>query len=94
MPIKTNDPRACYAREKPRGLLSQEIVVVIVCTSVVAAGDIVLLLLGHSLAPRIHFRIDQTDRNEITLSVVNTLTPEQVVQLRAELASIAGVAIQ
>jgi len=90
----TSEPRVCYAGEKLKGLLNQELIVVIVCTGAAIAGEIVLLLLGHSLAPRIHFRIDQMDRDEITITVMNTLSPEQVAQLRAELAPIAGVSIQ
>jgi hypothetical protein len=69
-------------------------VVIIVCTSVAAAGEVVLLLLGYSLSPRIHFRVEQTNHDEITITVVNKLTTEQIAQIRADLAAIAGVSIR
>jgi len=94
MPLKISDPRTCYACDKRRNGLNEEMNVVIVCMSVAAAGDVVLLLLGRSFFPRTHFRIDQTDRDEITITVVNTLTTEQIAQIRADLAAIAGVIIQ
>jgi hypothetical protein len=66
----------------------------IVCTSVATAGDVILLLLGRSFFPATHFRIDQADRDEITITMANTLTTEQVAQLRTDLAAIAGVSIR
>jgi hypothetical protein len=68
--------------------------VVIVCTSAASAGEVVMLLLGRSLAPRTHFRIDQPERDKIDVTVMNTPSPAQATQLRAELAAIAGVIIQ
>ena len=94
MPLKTSEPCACYALEKPRGSLNQEIFVIIVCTNAAAAGEVVLLLLGRPLSPRTHFRIDQTERDTITITVMNTLSAAEVEQIRAELATIAGVSIQ
>jgi hypothetical protein len=69
----------------------QESVVTIVCTSSAVAGQVVLLLLERSLFPRTHFRVDQTDRDKITITVMHT---QADAPLRAELAAIDGVSIQ
>jgi hypothetical protein len=69
--------------------------VIIVCMSAAAAGHVVLLLLRRSLFPRTHFRIEQTERDTITISVViSTLRATEATQLRTDLAAIADVCIQ
>ena len=67
---------------------------VIVCTSSTVAGHVVLHLLERSLSPRTHFRIDQAERDTITITMMNTLSAAEAEQIRAELALIAGLSIQ
>ena len=67
---------------------------VVVCTSSAVAGHVVLHLLERSLSPRTHFRIDQTDRDGVTITVKHRPAAAQETQIRAELAAIEGVAIQ
>jgi len=93
MPLKTNDPRICYALDQRISWSNEEILVVIVCTSAAAAGQVVVLSLGRSLFPGTHFRIAQTDHDEITIIVMHTLSTEQVAQMRAEIAPILGARI-
>jgi hypothetical protein len=87
-------PRACSALGKPTGKSNEEIFLVIVCTSSAVAGQVVLFLLECSLSPRSHYRIDQIEGDTIIITVANTLPPAKDAQIRAELATIAGVSIQ
>jgi hypothetical protein len=68
--------------------------VVIVCTSAATAGHVVMLLLECSLSPRSHYHIDQIESDTIIITVADTLPPAKDAQIRAELATIAGVSIQ
>jgi hypothetical protein len=68
--------------------------VTIICTTEATAGHVVLLLLECSLFPRTHFRLDQTDRHGVTITVKHRPAAAQEAQIRAELAAMDGVSIR
>jgi hypothetical protein len=69
--------------------------VVIVCASHVAAGYVIMLLLGEGLPPRTHYRVDQIDHDDgrIRITIVSQLSVEQAARLRAGIATIFGASI-
>ena len=68
---------------------------IIVCTSGVAAGQVIMLLRREDLWPAVHFRVRQIDYGgSITITIASLLSVGQEAQLRAEIATIRGASIQ
>jgi hypothetical protein len=69
---------------------------VITCASHVAAGQVIMLLLGEDLYPRRHFRVEQIGSNQfpIVITISNMLSADQAARLQAGIATIPGAGIQ
>jgi hypothetical protein len=68
---------------------------VIICATR-AAGQVILLLLRHSLRPYTHFRVDETDHSDptIAITIIRVPSAEQLARLRAALAATTNIHIQ
>ena len=78
-------------------ICAKGVIVVIICASRAADGQVIMLLVREGLYPRTHFRVDQTGhgvRLSITITISSILSAEQVERLCAGIETVPGARIQ
>jgi|tagenome__1003787_1003787.scaffolds.fasta_scaffold13764286_1 hypothetical protein len=69
---------------------------VVICATRAAAGQVITLLLRYALFPRTHFRVDETDYRDtsITITIFKMPSAEQLGRLHLALAATPNSHIQ